>query len=281
MAKSAITIISSIETYKNLTTFQSVKELNDAIRSYKEKYSADLSKNQLAVLNLLHRYSCKYPGVSFLSKSTIAEMLQISRRTVIRVCQYLESLGIIKQLEMKRKSDMQQTSNAIIIQKIVDVNNDINIGTNDDVDTQDATEINDICHTKKTNSISKTKSINNNTRTGSVNQQEIIDKIVPDSLNNKFGKYALQFWNVKQVKEFYRIALINSKSYDFDKSEWTDIALESFKQLIYHVKHSRVDNPFGYFTGIIRKKLKMTHVNNLFEDVWAALPNMGSWLIFN
>ena len=49
----------------------------------------------------------------------IAEDLNISRRTVIRVCLHLESLGIIKQLEMKRKSDMRQTSNAIVIQPII------------------------------------------------------------------------------------------------------------------------------------------------------------------
>ncbi|WP_206631358.1 hypothetical protein, partial [Mesorhizobium sp. M7A.F.Ca.MR.362.00.0.0] len=36
-------------------------------------------------------------------------------RTVIRICGRLESLGIIRQYAMKRASDMQQTSNAIVI----------------------------------------------------------------------------------------------------------------------------------------------------------------------
>lgn len=116
--KQAITILASIETYENLVSFQNLKELNDTVRAYKEQFADRLNKNQLAVLNHLHTHSCKYFGVSFKSKKKIAEVLHISRRTVIRACQHLESLGIIKQLEMKRKSDMRQTSNIIVIQPI-------------------------------------------------------------------------------------------------------------------------------------------------------------------
>ncbi|PFB52070.1 cytosolic protein, partial [Bacillus thuringiensis] len=106
--KPVITIIASEETYENLASFQTLKELNDTVRAYKKQYK--LNKNQMAVLDHLHHYSAKYLGVSFKTKNNIADALHISRRTVIRVCQYLETLGIIKQLEMKRKSDMRQTS---------------------------------------------------------------------------------------------------------------------------------------------------------------------------
>ncbi|MEC3018653.1 helix-turn-helix domain-containing protein, partial [Bacillus cereus] len=109
--KQAITILASIETYENLASFQTLKELNDTVRAYKEQFADQLNKNQLAVLNKLRNYSSKFFGVSFRTKKHIAEDLDISRRTVIRVCQHLESLGIIKQLEMKRPSDMRQTSN--------------------------------------------------------------------------------------------------------------------------------------------------------------------------
>ncbi|MCZ0704107.1 HTH domain-containing protein [Natronobacillus azotifigens] len=72
----------------------------------------------MRVLDTLHRYSAKYQGVSFRTKNNLAIELKISRRTVIRACQKLESLGIIRQHDMKRKSDMKQTSNAIVIQPI-------------------------------------------------------------------------------------------------------------------------------------------------------------------
>nr|WP_229192506.1 helix-turn-helix domain-containing protein [Bacillus cereus] len=117
--KQAITIIAGEETYQNLASFQMIDELNTAARVHKEKFADQLNKNQLAVFNHLQNHSSKYFGVSFKSKKKIAEALHISRRTVIRACQRLESLGMIKQLEMKRKSDMRQTSNIIVIQPII------------------------------------------------------------------------------------------------------------------------------------------------------------------
>lgn len=108
--------MTSEETYQNLQTFDDINQLNGAVRAHKERFQAELSKTALLVLDLLQRYSAKYKGVSFLTKNKIAEMVGKSRRTIIRVCQQLESLGIIRQYEMKRKSDMQQTSNAVVIQ---------------------------------------------------------------------------------------------------------------------------------------------------------------------
>ncbi|MFB7142339.1 helix-turn-helix domain-containing protein [Gottfriedia sp. NPDC056225] len=116
--KQGIQIIASEDTYFNLRTFKEVNELNEAVRAYKVQFKCDLSKSAKKVLELLQRYSTKYLGVSFLSKNTIADKLEISRRTVIRVCHQLEKLGIIKQYEMKRNKDMMQTSNAIVIQAL-------------------------------------------------------------------------------------------------------------------------------------------------------------------
>lgn len=118
MTKQAITVIASEETYQNLKSFEEITQLNEAVRTYKEKFKNELTKSTVKVLDFIHRYSAKYPGVSFLTKKKIAEKLEISKRTVIRACQLLESLGIIKQYEMKRRKDMLQTSNAIVIQPI-------------------------------------------------------------------------------------------------------------------------------------------------------------------
>lgn len=116
MAKNSIVIIAQEETYQNLASFKDINQLNETIRSYKEKFEKELTKSALNILALIHRYSTKYPGVSFLTKNSIASLLEISRRTVIRACQLLEQLGIIKQYEMKREKDMMQTCNAIVIQ---------------------------------------------------------------------------------------------------------------------------------------------------------------------
>ena len=53
-------------------------------------------------------------------KNTIANKLDVSYKTVQRLMKKLEDLGMIRQVPMKRKKDMMQTANAIIIQPVKD-----------------------------------------------------------------------------------------------------------------------------------------------------------------
>ncbi|TYS88962.1 helix-turn-helix domain-containing protein [Rossellomorea aquimaris] len=103
--------LSCESTYRNLSTFDSVEQLNESARSH----ARQLTGTEAAVFDELSRHSCKYPGVSFLTKTNIGKLVGKSRRTIIRVCQRLEELGIIHQYELRRQSDGQQTSNAIVI----------------------------------------------------------------------------------------------------------------------------------------------------------------------
>lgn len=103
--------LSCEETYRNLSTFETVDHMNEATRSH----SRQLTGTAAAVFEVLSRYSCKYPGVSFLTKTNIGKLVGKSRRTIIRACQRLEELGIIRQYKLRRQSDGQQTSNAIVI----------------------------------------------------------------------------------------------------------------------------------------------------------------------
>lgn len=115
-----ITIVASEASYESLRTFETIDQLNGTVREYKRLFAAELKPTEVTVLNLLHRYSAKYTGVSFLRKGKIAELIGKSRRTVIRVCNRLEALGIIRQYEIARPTDKRQTSNAIVIQPAVE-----------------------------------------------------------------------------------------------------------------------------------------------------------------
>ncbi|OTY36231.1 helix-turn-helix domain-containing protein, partial [Bacillus thuringiensis] len=170
--KKSITIIAGNETYENLATFKTVDELNKTVRAYKEKFVDQLNKTQLAVLNKLHNYSSKFFGVSFRTKKHIAEDLNISRRTVIRVCLHLESLGIIKQLEMKRKSDMRQTSNAIVIQPII---------VEEQVVTQAPIKNEEKCHTNKTTTKTLKQNIKDINKRNSNENSNISEENIKDA----------------------------------------------------------------------------------------------------
>ncbi|HHK5532760.1 TPA: cytosolic protein [Bacillus mobilis] len=248
--KQVISIIASEETYENLKSFQTLKELNDTVRAYKKQYK--LNKNQMAVLDHLHHYSAKYLGVSFKTKNNIADALHISRRTVIRVCQYLESLGIIKQLEMKRKSDRRQTSNVIVIQPI---------HTDVQLVTPKPAKNDEICHTPKTKSISlKQESKKINKRKEGVSQSipqdsDFIDYRVPSSMRGKLG----HAFDSKVINESFKNAsnIAKKAAKKCSLLADTDIfhnLLANASSVLFSKTHgyehngTLMRNPIGYFT---------------------------------
>lgn len=112
--------IANESTYSNLATFETIDHLNETVRKYKDEIAEmnlrqDVKRNLLTVLEYIKRHSCRFFGVSWKGKRKIAADLGLSDKTITRLCQRLESLGIIRQHALKRASDMQQTSNAIVI----------------------------------------------------------------------------------------------------------------------------------------------------------------------
>ena len=118
-----IEMIAGEATYTNLTTFEDIEQLNKTVRHYKDLIAdmdlrQDVKRNLLTVIEYIKRHSCRFFGVSYKGKRKIAADLEMSDKTITRLCKRLEVLGFVKQYAMKRSSDMQQTVNAIVIQPI-------------------------------------------------------------------------------------------------------------------------------------------------------------------
>ncbi|MDM5430238.1 helix-turn-helix domain-containing protein [Bacillus mycoides] len=274
MKKQVITIIAGEETYKNLTAFKTIDELNKTVRSYKEKFANQLNKNQLAVLVHLHNYSAKFFGVSFKTKKKIAEALNISRRTVIRACLHLESLGIIKQLEMKRKSDMKQTSNVIVIQPII---------AEEQIVTPYPCENEENCHTNKTTTktlkqnikdINKRNSNENiTTPEENIKEADFVAHWVPErfvSLVNSFysaSKTIQELWKV--VRQCNKVTNFSTGNKAFTKEQELTIGLKAVKEFVMKVKSGvkMKKGKFAYFNGI---------VNNLMDKFYFDCEFMGN-----
>ncbi|MFC0235515.1 helix-turn-helix domain-containing protein [Fictibacillus phosphorivorans] len=263
MSKKKILIIASEETFNNLKSFNDIAELNESVRKHKEQNA--LNKSAKAVLDLLHRYSAKHTGVSFLSKNTIATILRCSKRTVIRACQLLEALGIIKQLPMKRKSDMLQTSNAIVIQPVCKVHDELHNETMVQDEPEFVTQVgNDISpkmspqenHSSslKPNIINKR---NNNQLTSEFCSEKIPQtfvkyaSIINDSLN-----FVEKLWSKVQLA-----AWKNSCEHQIDQVE--TISIQSIKQLIRKIKVAKVRDKHAYFYSVLNAKMEDLY----FEDL--------------
>lgn len=97
-----------------IAPFETIEQLNANTTAIREQWSEFMTSTEKAVLDVIHRYASKFYGVCYLSKSSIAEMVGISRRQVIRICNRFEERAMIVQYGTDRKAGGGQTSNTIV-----------------------------------------------------------------------------------------------------------------------------------------------------------------------
>lgn len=228
MAKKAIEIIASKDTYENLSSFENIDQLNAAVRAHKEMFHSELNKTQIAVLDLLHRYSAKYKGVSFLTKNKIASLLGKSRRTIIYVCNHLEELSIIRQYAMKRSSDMQQTSNAIVIQPSRLTKQKENC----------IQETGEIAHQENNISLKQNHNINT-IRKENVSKKEIYPSFIPKRFIQKVQSYFPKLEDVYQLWGKIRLGYLHA-NVNRPLEDLTDIAVNIVSDSIAALKLNRI-----------------------------------------
>jgi len=241
-------LLNTEETYQNLQPFSSVEELNQNTKVVREKFGTLLTKSARNVLDVLHRYSCKFPGVCFLSKSKIANMLEISRRTVIRACALLEKLGIIKQHETKRATgDKRQSSNAIVFISFISKG-----------DTPKS-------HTKKTPNNTQ---IINNTNDTEISEKSLKKNLV-SNLPTPLQKALAPFFGLEDLYKFVGIIYKAKASVD------RDIKLENYETDYYNsiIKVIRM-----YKLGKVRnfEALLYTAIKTTTRSIWHRTAFLGA-----
>ncbi|PEZ41713.1 cytosolic protein [Bacillus thuringiensis] len=277
MEKKCIDVIASEESFRNLSPFIELEELNKTIRAYKDNIRmfikrTDVQSKLIALLEILKRHSCKYVGVSFLCKNSIADMIGVSYKTVQRLMKKLVDLGTIKQVAMKRKKDMLQTSNAIIIQPIMEE-------VSDKVDTKGPTK----CPTIKTkpaplkqniNDINKRNSnANNNTPEENMKQADFVAHWVPErfiSLVNSFyseSKTIQELWKV--VRQCNKIVNHTTGDKAFTKDQELTIGLKAIKEFVMKIKSGvkMKKGKFAYFNGIVNNLMDKFYFDKEFMAI--------------
>lgn len=96
-------------------SFKSVEAMDNSLLHFVDCHGLRIGETALKILEFLSRHSLKVIGVSWLSTASLAEMADISDRTLQRILNRLEKLGIIKRLPTVRP-DGGQGINLIVIQ---------------------------------------------------------------------------------------------------------------------------------------------------------------------
>ncbi|MGE0992755.1 helix-turn-helix domain-containing protein [Bacillus sp. GMa5/2] len=269
MERKRIDVIATKESFHNLSTFKEVEELNKTIRAYRDTIRmsikrTDVKSKLIALLEILKRHSCKYVGVSFLCKNSIANTMEVSYKTVQRLMKKLVDLEMIKQVAMKRTKDMLQTSNAIIINPIAEE-------VSNKVDTKSPAK----CPTVKTKPVSLKQNIkdinkrnsneNSNTPEENMEQADFVAHWVPDRFISLVGsfysesKIIQELWKV--VRQCNKVTNFSTGDKAFTKDQELTIGLNAIKEFVMKIKAGTKMNKgkFAYFNGI---------VNNLMDKFY-------------
>ncbi|QDZ72168.1 helix-turn-helix domain-containing protein [Bacillus cereus] len=273
--KKKINVIATKETFHNLSTFKEVEELNKTIRAYRDNIRMSIKRTDvqfklITLLEILKRHSCKYVGVSFLCKNSIAQMMEVSYKTVQRLMKKLVDLEMIKQVAMKRTKDMLQTSNAIIIQPIVEE-------VSDKIDTKSPAK----CPTIKTKPVSLKQNIkdinkrnsneNSNTLEENIEQADFVAHWVPErfvSLVSSFyseSKTIQELWKV--VRQCNKTINFSTGDKAFTKDQELTIGLTAIKEFVMKIKSGTKmkKGKFAYFNGIVNNLMDKFYFDPTFS----------------
>ncbi|HDX9690707.1 TPA: helix-turn-helix domain-containing protein [Bacillus thuringiensis] len=277
MEKKRIDVIATKESFHNLSTFKEVEELNKAVRAYRDTIRmsikrTDVQSKLITLLEILKRHSCKYVGVSFLCKNSIADIMEVSYKTVQRLMKKLVDLEMIKQVAMKRKKDMLQTSNAIIIQPIVEE-------VSNKVDTKSPTK----CPTIKTKPVCLKQNINDinkrnsnehsNTPEENIEQADFVAHWVPE----RFISLVRSFYSEsKTIQELWKVVrqcnkIVNHATGDkaFTKDQELTIGLKAIKEFVMKIKSGAKmkKGKFAYFNGIVNNLMDKFYFDKEFMAI--------------
>ncbi|QEG13767.1 putative cytosolic protein [Bacillus phage vB_BspM_MarvelLand] len=272
MAKQRIDVVASEEAFKNLASFNDIEDMNKAVRTYKDMIAATIKRvdarmNLTKLLEVLKRHSCKYVGVSFLCKNSLAAKMEVSYKTIQRLTKRLEDLNIIKQIPMKRKSDMNQTSNAVVI-----------LPVENDMSEKHPQEKSEKCPTVNTKPVSlkqNIKDINkrNTYQDITVSKDNITEAdFVAHWVPKRFSSFLSSFYRKSEtIQEFWKVVRQCNKpdgtgKYAFTKEQETVIGIQAAKELVMKIKKGvkMKKGTFAYFNGIVANIMDELYFNNEF-----------------
>lgn len=256
------------EMVRSYQSFQSVEELDQAVRGFLYKHKISLSDGTLKVLQYIWRHSVKVFGVSFALYQTIAKEVGLHKRTVIRAVNKLVELGLIKKVPTSRESGKQGV-NLLIIQPHPSVEECKNIMSPHDV----TLSVTPIKATNKQRSLCE----NNNKPINVKKQQQechpnkachpkefmkpkpLDHSFLPKYVDEQFVHAADPFFHADKIFELWQRAMWAHKKSGLKKplSKVVNAVIEALKYTILMHKSRQIHSTFeGFFYSVLLKKLK-------------------------
>jgi predicted transcriptional regulator len=239
------------ENYREHQSFNTLADLNEAVRQHLYFNASSLTKTAVTVLKTLSRYSCVVLGVSWLKVATLAKAIDKTEITVRRALKVLEEIGAIKRIPTLRKRG-GSGHNIYVIKR------------HDSPEMIDRYETETACESKNEKGIELKETLISKTKI--IRKHDLNHTYVSESVPQPFIKLVRCFWDdAKTIEEYWRMALIaNHKAYD--TNALLDVAITAFKQTVGKLKSGAIrKKPIGYYFGVVNAKLDEMYYDELYD----------------
>lgn len=239
MAKSKIDVVIDKIDKSEYATFQSMKELRDAVNVHVQTIQdsnlrPSTKRKLISLLDYLRDHSRVYFGLSFRRRSIIAEHFGVNKAdTVGEWLKRLSDMGIVRIIPTKRSRDMKQTVNLVQILPPSQP-------TNGDKQAQEEEKIEHL----EDNTLIKT-----NTKDHSIRKEDTYEEVYPSYIPHKFVmRVKPLFPNVKKVYELFgkvRLAYLKS-TVEKPLEDLESITLTAISDALSALKLRRIKKGYSY-----------------------------------
>ncbi|WIG43108.1 helix-turn-helix domain-containing protein [Bacillus toyonensis] len=240
-------------------SFKSVAEMDDTIDKALKEYK--LKDSERAILIKLSQYSCKFVGVSYMKNQTLADSVGYSKRTVQRALKRLSELGIITRIEQKRAKTGGYGAFICVVNPFE-------------------------CHLKLSSCREAESPCEDSTEEQTEENETFISKTTPKDIKERNeldvsyldnSHIPTEFINtvtpfINSAKEVYSLwgkVLLASHKYAPNLTDYTEIAIQAFKQSVFAKKMRLIRKDFkGYLFGVLAKMLSVEQRRYNKVNLW-------------
>ncbi|GGH85102.1 putative transcriptional regulator [Pullulanibacillus pueri] len=255
-----MTVESTRHYYRDYAQYQShgsVEQLNESIRAHLFEHKASLTKSAVAIFKLLGRYSCVFPGVSWLKCATIGKYADKSDKTVRTALKALEDCGMIKRIATQRKQGGRGHYVYIITRKELPeeiTGRPIAEKPHDSTDKK-AVELKETLK----NTVDK-KDVRN--------AHNLDESFTPSHIHNAFTKACKPFFGAYRIYRLWGTvkAAYAKSALEIPLEHVMDTVIQAFKESVFAFKVGRVKGELGgYFYGALRGMLAVIRRKEVAE----------------
>lgn len=240
-------------------SFKSVAEMDNTIDKTLKEYI--LKDSERVILIKLSQYSCKFVGVSYMKNQTLADSVGYSKRTVQRALKHLSELGIITRIEQKRAKTGGYGAFICVINPF---ECHLNLSSCREAESpcEDSTEE----QTEENETIIPKANLQKLNKRNKLDVSYLDNSHIPTDFINAVKPFIS---SAKEVYSLWGKVVLAHRKYAPDLLEYTEIAIQAFKQSVFAKKMRRIRKDFkGYLFGVLSNMLSVEQRRYNRANLW-------------